>query len=459
VTEYDSFLKSKVSYVPNFGHKATPVNPLLFDFEQAIVEWAVLRGKAAIFADCGMGKTLMQLEWARQSGPNVLIVAPIAVAQQTIEEGKKIGVVPEFIDRPCDRDGVWITNYEKLKHFVGHQYDAIVLDESGILKSLDGKTRTMLLNEFTNIPRRLCCTATPAPNDISELANHAQFLGVMSRTQMLAQFFVHDSDESGDKGWRLKRHAEDIFWQWVSRWGLYIRKPSDLGFPDGKFILPDLNVSKLEVGTNWKPEGVLFHMGGGGLKARRSARKGTIDERVKTAATKILGSSKQWIVWCGLNQEGDMLEKALGDKCVQIAGKDSDEDKLSRELIWRSGKVQTLITKAKIFGWGMNWQCCHNMLFLGIGDSYEQYYQAIRRCWRFGQTREVNVLIVASSAEQDVVNNVNRKEIDAASMSENIVKHAEKSMKEAVCGIENNAKETYDPKVEMNLPQWEGWTK
>lgn len=449
--KYSDYLQSKRRQPPAFGHDPETIHPMLFPFQAEICRWAIRRGRAAIFADCGLGKTLMQLEWARQSGDRVLIMAPLAVAEQTIAEGEKIGLRVRKVERPDDEPGIQIANYEKLHHFIGYSFDAIVLDESGILKSLDGKTRTMLLREFTGIPRRLCCTATPAPNDLSELANHAEFLGVMSRVEMLASFFVHDSDQSGDGGWRLKGHAQDEFWKWVAKWSVYIRQPSDLGFDDGEFKLPRLTISQEMVQADWKPEGMLFNAGLGGIGDRRKARRETMQQRIERAATIIRASGDQWLVWCGLNDEGDGLEEALGDSCVQIAGCDTDEDKIAKEKRWRRGEVRTLITKAKIFGFGMNWQHCHKQLFLGIGDSYEQYYQSIRRCWRFGQKRDVEAVIVVSDAEQTVADNVRRKERDAAELAERIVEHVKDAMRSEVRGAESE-KKTYQPTKTMKLP-------
>jgi superfamily II DNA or RNA helicase len=426
---------------------------MLFDFQAAIVKWAIRRGRAAIFADCGLGKSLMQLEWARQSGDRVLIFAPIAVAEQTILEGKKIGVDVRKVARPDDGPGIQITNYEKIEHFVNAPFDAIVLDESGILKSLDGRTRTTLIQEFTNIPRRLCCTATPAPNDLTELANHAQFLGAMSRVEMLATFFVHDSDACGAAGWRLKGHAQDAFWRWVAKWATYVRMPSDLGFDDGDFKLPLLKIRQETVQSDWKPEGMLFAASLGGIGDRRRVRRATIDGRVDRAADVIANGEGQWLVWCGLNDEGDALEKELGDDCVQISGKDSDEEKIEKATRWRDGGVKTLITKLKIFGHGINWQHCYQELFLGLGDSWEQYYQGIRRCWRFGQKHPVDVVIVTSDAEQSVADNVRRKEDDAATMAEEIIKHAKGAMRSEIIGTDKQP-ETYEATKKMKLPDW-----
>lgn len=441
---YDEFIKSKEMKPVMFGHEPGTLSDVLYDFQKKITAWAIRRGRAAIFADCGLGKTLMQLEWARQSGERVLIVSPLAVSEQTINEARKLRMdVYKISDPPSKGEvGFFTTNYEKLHRFVGSEWDAIVLDESSILKSLDGKTRTMLIREFTGIQRRLCCTATPAPNDMAELANHSEFLGVMPRVEMLATYFVHDSDGAGAGSWRLKGHARDAFWRWLAKWAVYIRRPSDIDCEDGDFVLNDLNIKDEVVSTDWKPEGMLFAADLGGIGERRRARKNTLNARVERAAKIIRRSNHQWLVWCGLNAEGDELEAALGKECVQIAGCDKDEDKIEKESLWRSGLVRVMITKPSIFGWGMNWQHCQKMMFLGLGDSYEQYYQAIRRCWRFGQKEEVDVLIVVSEAEMGVADNVRSKERVAEQTANEVIQCSREAIMEEIGGGESK-KMTY----------------
>jgi len=421
---YNDFLVKKSATIEHIGKQIDSVHPVLFPFQADIVKWAVGLGRAAIFADCGLGKSLMQLEWARNYMGRVLIVAPIAVAQQTIREATKIDLVVTRVFEPaeCVGDtGIWITNYERVHKFVGAQFDAIVLDESSILKSIDGKTRTMLLDEFTKIPYRLCCTATPAPNDITELANHAEFLGVMSRVEMLATWFVHD--ESHGAGWRLKGWASDAMFKWMAQWCAFVRKPSDLGYDDGRFRLPELSVRDEHVECAWKPDGMLFAATIGGIGTRAKVRRSTMDARI-ARAIEIIDSKpgEQWLIWCGLNDESDAIRRAIGpDRCVEVSGSDSEEQKIERERAWRTGEVQCMISKPAIFGFGLNWQHCHNMMFLGIGDSYEAYYQAIRRCWRFGQNSPVDVRIVVSDVEGQIANNVKRKEQEAQKMADAVV--------------------------------------
>lgn len=421
VRDYSEFLSTKAPTVESIGIEPCDCHLKLFEWQSDIVKWALRRGRAAIFADCGMGKTLMQIEWARQIGRRVLILAPLAVADQTVEEADGLGVSIKYCASPVDEDGIWITNYQKLHHFIGARYDAIVLDESSILKSLDGKTRTMLLEKFTYIPYRLCCTATPAPNDLSELANHSEFLGAMKRVEMLATFFVHDSERSGSDGWRLKGHAKEKFWQWMAQWAVYLRRPSDMGFDDGSFQLPALRVRDEVVTVDVKPDGMLFAGLTDGIKGRAATRKLTIEDRVSRAVDVINKSNEQWLVWCQLNDEGRMMHKALNGQSVLIEGATSDEQKVENEHKWRNGQARVLISKPSMFGFGLNWQHCHNVLYLGMNDSFEQYYQSVRRCWRFGQKSDVNVVIVTSDAEAEIVDNINRKERQAAEMAESIV--------------------------------------
>lgn len=443
---YIAFLESKRYRSQDCGREPTEPHPSLYDFQRAITLWAIRRGRAAIFAGTGLGKTRMQVEWARQSGERVLIVAPIAVAEQTMVEAKQLGVTITKVARPSLADGIEITNYQKLHHFVGAPYDAIVLDESSIIKSVDGKTRNLLLEKFTDIPARLCCTATPAPNDIAEMANHAEFLGIMRRVEMLATFFVHDED-----GWRLKGHAADAFYRWMATWSVYVRQPSDLGFADGPFVLPPLSVEPEIITTDWRPEGMLIAAILGGIGGRSKARRGTLDARVARAA-ELLRGADQWLVWCGLNDEALILAKALGDECVNIEGKDEDEQKISKEQAWRSGKIRVLVTKAKIFGFGLNWQHCHSMLFLGLDDSWEGYFQAIRRCWRFGQQHPVTVKVVVSSAEVEILANIRKKEAQAMNTVDRVVEHMQDSQTAQVHGS-TKEEDAYQPEV----AEGDGW--
>lgn len=449
--EYTEFLQTKAPRVECVGIIPDSVNPMLFNWQSEIVQWALHRGRAALFEDCGLGKTFQQVEWARQiigkAGiDRVLIVAPLSVSTQTIDEAAKLNVEITYKAEPDESTGIWITNYQRIHKFVEVPLDGIVLDESSILKSLDGKTRTLLLDKFTSIPYRLCCTATPSPNDLTELANHAEFLGVMSRKEMLATFFVHDSEESGDQGWRLKRHGREDFWRWVAQWAVYVRRPSDLGHDDGDFILPPLNITQSIVNAEYFPTDSLFPAMAKGIQGRNEARRATMDHRVAEAARIIQASDEQWLVWHNLNDEGARLAKVLGKSAVIIEGKTTDEDRSARESRWRSGDAQTMITKPGMFGFGLNWQHCHNVLYLGLSDSFEQWYQSIRRCWRFGQGCPVNVIVVTSDAETEVVDNVRRKERIADELAAGIVAAMKDSQVENVTG-KHHRKESYAMKT------------
>lgn len=424
---YADLLAVKTRPVESVGHEPGSLHDGLFDYQEALVRWAVRRGRAAIFADTGLGKTRMQVEWAHEMGASCLIVAPLAVAEQTIAEAARIGREVTWAAEQPDEPGIYITNYEKLHRFKPEAWFAVVLDESSILKSLDGKTRTKLIKEWTAPKFRLCCTATPAPNDIAEIANHAEFLGIMPRREMLATFFVHD-----DSVWRLKGHAREAFFRWMATWGMFLRRPSDLGFSDEGFNLPALNISERRVVVDFEPDVVLFPAMAPGIQGRGIARRGSLAARVAETARMIQESPGQWLVWCGLNQEGTALAAALGDEAVNIEGADSAETKLAREQAWRTGEVRVLITKPRIFGFGMNWQHCHQMAFLGLGDSWEQYYQAIRRCWRFGQSESVRVEIVLSDAEGLVAQNVQRKEREAQAMAAEVIGFVAQAEREAL---------------------------
>lgn len=410
--DYAAFLEAKrhVPQIHGLELDSDAVSPMLFPFQQAIVRWAVRRGRAAVFASTGLGKTWMQLEWASLLPGPSLIISPLAVAEQTADIARQLGRPAHVIrdGAEVDPERINITNYERLHRFDPGQFGSVVLDESSILKAVDGKTRDKLIREWTAIPHRLCCTATPAPNDLNELANHAEFLGICTRREMLATYFVHD-----DAGWRIKGHARDAFYRWLATWAVYIRTPADLGFNLTGYDLPPLALSEERVAVEIGPtNGIMFPTLAKGVQGRHAARRGSLQARVERTVELIRSNDEQWLVWCGLNDEGRALKAALGDECVLIEGADSSESKVERERLWRSGGVRVLITKPSIFGWGLNWQHCHNMAFLGIGDSFESYFQAIRRCWRFGQTEPVRVHIVLSDAEAAVIENVRRKEAE-----------------------------------------------
>ena len=386
------------------------VMPYLFDFQEAIVDWAYEQERAAIFADCGLGKTPMQLAWLHKIGGVGLIMAPLAVAQQTRYEARKFGWECEYVrsGHEIDGEGLYITNYEMAEHFPAGQLDALVLDESSILKSWDGKTRTKLIEGYQEVAYRLCCTATPAPNDVTELGNHAEFLGVMARGEMLGSFFVHD-----DSDWKLKGWAREPFYEWLASWSMMFSHPAQLGFSDDGYNLPPLSVeavvTPIDLTTFAESTGRLFVTGLSGIEGRLAARRLSLEDRVSQAADIINSSNEQWVVWCGLNEESQRLVSAIPD-AVGVEGADQLGEKIRKIGRFLDKSARVLVTKVKIGGFGLNLQACHNVMFLGLSDSYEQYYQAIRRCYRFGQESPVRVVVVISEQERTVLDNVLAKE-------------------------------------------------
>jgi DNA modification methylase len=423
VSDYATFLERKGHIAPTLGPRdVDEPHPMLFPFQRDLVRWAVRKGRCALFADTGLGKTFMQIEWARLIGERTLIVAPLSVARQTAREAKKLGVTVTYT-RGELHDGISITNYEMVEHFDPADYGAVVLDESSILKALDGKTRRRLTEMFSKTPYRLACTATPAPNDISEIGNHSEFLGVMPHHEMLSAFFVHGSvDDNGKDGWRLKGHAEDAFYRWLASWGMAVRRPSDLGYEDDGFILPPLAIRAEFVATDYVPDGQLFFGGLKGVTDRAAVRRSTLATRVAKAAELVNASDEQWIVWHGLNDEGNALLAAIPG-AVLVEGSQTPEEKAERLESFQDGAFRVLVTKPSIAGFGMNFQNAAHMAFVGLSDSWESYYQSIRRCWRFGQKRPVEVAIVLSDAEAAIYENVMEKEREALRMQSRLIEH------------------------------------
>lgn len=454
--DYNDFVAHKfsVSQATGIGGDVD-INRMLFPFQRDIVRWALRRGRAAIFADCGMGKTPMQLEWARivhaVAGHDVIILAPLAVAAQTVAEGKKFDIAVNLCRKDEDvRPGINIANYEIMHKFNMARFGGVVLDESSILKSYSGKTRNQIIESFAQTPFRLACTATPAPNDHMELGNHSEFLGAMPRTEMLSMYFVHDGGDTSE--WRLKGHAENTFWEWVCSWGVMIGHPSDLGYEDAGFTLPELRIHEKVLATGKTTEGMLFAMPATTLTEQRSARRTTLVDRVRWVADLVNSSPGPWLVWCELNSEGDALTSAIRD-AVQIEGADSPETKEHRMVGFSNGEIRVLVTKASIAGFGMNWQHCHQMAFVGLSHSYEQFYQAVRRCWRFGQKHPVDVHVVTSDLETAVLGNVKRKEKDAQTMAKAMIGHMRETSMANVRGLRRE-RGKYTPSCEMALPEW-----
>lgn len=386
--EYKTFLKSKIIKDISSGFETnTKLSDDLFDYQKAVVRWALKKGKSAIFAECGLGKTIMQLEWARSvhehTKKDVLILAPLAVARQTVQEGKKFGIDVTYCRKQEDvKRGITITNYEMLHAFDLPSFVGVVLDESSILKSFTGKIRNEIIDGFQYTPYKLACTATPAPNDFMELGNHCEFLNVMSRTEMLSMFFINDASDT--KTWKLKGHAEDDFWRFIGSWAVMFRNPNDIGYEGDSFILPDINTEKIILPS--ESTDTLFAVPAETLSEVRVARKESLNDRCEETK-KIIAKNpdEQWIVWCNYNDESSLLAKEIPG-AVEVKGSDTIEHKEKSLIGFANKKVKILVSKPSIAGFGLNFQNCHNVVFCGLSFSYEQYYQAIRRVWRFGQT-------------------------------------------------------------------------
>jgi DNA modification methylase len=427
---YHEFLKSKRLVVKPSGFEPNGISEILFPFQKDIVRWACKKGKAAIFAGTGLGKTGMQLEWAHQvhqhTGADVLVLAPLAVAEQTAREGEKFEVVVHLCKTQADvKPGVNITNYEKLSHFDAGHFAGIVLDESSILKSFEGKVRTEIIEAFRDTPFKLACTATPAPNDHMELANHAEFLHVMSRPEMLATFFVHDGGSTSQ--WRLKGHAVKAFWEWVASWAVMMSMPSDLGYEDNGFKLPPMKIEQIVVDrTGYVVKEAQT------LQDRRRARTDSLDLRVQKAVDLVMSKpDESWLVWCDLNKESEALKKAIPGS-IEVKGADDPDYKTSSLTGFANGDIKILISKPSIAGFGMNFQVCHNQVFTGLSDSFEQYYQAVRRSWRFGQKEQVKVYVITSEKEGAVVKNIKRKERDFETMLHGMISATQEITKKNV---------------------------
>jgi superfamily II DNA or RNA helicase len=452
---YNDFLRTKLSRIEPSGIDVACDKYDLMPHQSDLVRFALRRGRAAIFADTGLGKTRIQLVWAdllrKHVGVDTLILAPLAVAQQTAEEGAAIGVHVTHARSDADvRSGINVTNYDRLHLFDPARFGAVVLDESSIIKHHTAKTLRQLIDAFIATPYKLCATATPAPNDWTELGTHAEFLGLRSRMEMLAEFFVHDGAET--QVWRLKGHAREVFWRWVANWGALVRSPADLGYDASAYDLPPLNVQQHVIEPRHAPQDGLFHTEAQTLMERRGARRNSIDDRVAECAAMVNADRQPWIVWCDLNAEDDALCAAIPD-AVSIRGADDADVKERRLHDFAHGRVRVLVTKPSIAGWGLNWQHCARVAFVGVTDSYEAYYQAVRRCWRFGQKRPVNVHVFASATEGAVVANLQRKELAAKAMAESLSAETLASVRDEVLGVARESNK-YAPAQLVGVPAW-----
>lgn len=420
MSAYAEFLAAKGSVARPTGRQVNDaeVNPFLHPWQRRIVAWAVERGRAALWEDTGLGKTVQEIEFARLSGTRSLVIAPLAVCQQTIREAAKLGVAAAYARSDADAagPGIWVTNYEMAGRFDPAGLDAVVLDEASILKQSDGKTRTMLIRHFAAVPSRLTATATPAPNDMEELTGQAEFLGVATRAEMLAAYFVHDDD-----GWRLKGHAREPMFRWMASWAVALSRPSDIGGSDDGYILPGLDILPHLLPVDVVPEGQLFATDLGGVSGRAQIRKATMESRCDLAAKLVADESREpWLLWCGLNDEASQLTARIPG-AVNVHGSMSPEEKAAHLLAFSDGEIRVLVTKPKLAQFGMNWQHCARMAFVGLSDSYEAYYQSIRRCYRYGQPRRVHAHIVLSEVEGRIAGNVARKQKHAAEITRELV--------------------------------------
>lgn len=436
--DYEKFLENKKQLSGNFGFGPLYLPDFLFDFQKYLVTWALKKGRSAIFADCGLGKTPMALVWAenivRKTNGNVLILTPLAVSYQFITEGEKFG-----IEVKKSRDGkpngkITVINYQQLEKFNADDFAGVVCDESSILKNFKGEIKNQITQFMKKLKYRLLCTATAAPNDFIELGTSSESLGELGYTDMLNKFFKNQLNTSGQNRnfgntmkWLIKEHAKSDFWRWVCSWSRAVRKPSDIGFSDENYKLPELIETEIQVENHKKREDVLFETEAVGLKEQREVVRITINDRCQKVADIVNNSNDFFLVWCNLNEEGKLLNKLIPDS-IEVSGSDTDENKEKKLLLFSKKKVRVLITKPKIAGFGLNFQHCNNITFF-LTHSFEQYYQGVRRCWRFGQTKNVNVYIITTIGEQGILSNLQRKQKQADEMFVSLVENMNNILK------------------------------
>lgn len=468
MSSYDDFLTRKAIVAPPSGFEpASPWPDAIKMFQKDIATWSCRRGRSAVFAGTGLGKTIEEMSWGRQvcghTGGQVLLFAPLAVAEQIVQvEAPKFGFAGEVsyaADEGDIKTAITVTNYERREKFDLSQFAGIALDESGCIKDHDSRTRLELTEACRETPYLLCASATPAPNDYTELGQHAEFLGVMSAKEMLATFFVHEGSMRANKAietdWRLKRHAEQDFWRWLASWAVMIRHPRDLGYEEPGYDLPPLHIEQVTVAVEHRPEetGMLFAAPAQTLQERLGARRESIAERVAAAAALVAAEpNEQWLIWCGLNDEAAALAKAIPG-AVNVQGSDSVDFKVRNLLGFTHGEPFNLVSKSSIAGRGMNYQHCARQIFCGLNDSFEQLFQAIRRTWRFGQTREVKCYLIASEREGAVVANLKRKEAQYERMAEAMAGHMKDLCKQQIRSA-GRTTTPYNPTVRMRLPKW-----
>lgn len=454
---YQNFIKNKLVLHEPVGFSPSALPESLFDFQSAIVNWAVRRGRAAIFSDTGTGKSLMQLSWAdqiaRHTGKPVLILTPLCVAQQTVREANRngiSGVCYKRVNEPDNDTRIIVTNYEMMDKFDDLVVGGVVIDESSILKSFEGKVRNQIIDRFASVDYRLACTATPAPNDQMEIGNQAEFLGIMSRTEMLAQFFTHDGGDTSK--WRLKGHGKTKFWEWMASWAVCMKTPADLGFDGSRFLLPPISMNQHVVESEYKPDDQLFNVIAETLNDRRAAKRSSLKDRVRYAADLVNSDDDFWIVWCHLNDESTELTKSIHG-AVEVTGSLPFNEKESRIMGFVNKETRIIVSKPSMMGLGLNLHHCNKMVFVGLDDSYETYYQAIRRCYRFGQTRPVEVHIISSEGEGAILKNIERKGQQAEEMSAQMVVHMKEFTEKEIIGCHREIND-----YTTDVVRGDGWT-
>ena len=458
--DYQDYIKTREMTPISSGFEPSESHypDAIFDHQRAIVSWACRRGRAGVFMDTGLGKTITQLTWAdqvvRHTGGCVLVLAPLAVAHQTVREADKFGIDAALAesDQDVGESGIYVTNYEKLHKFAPGVFAGVVLDESSILKGMMGRVRAHITEFFSDTPYRLSCTATPSPNDFMELGTQSEFLGVMRQVEMLSTFFIHDTS-GGTGNWRLKGHGKGRFWEWLSTRCVFLRSPADIGFDASGYDLPPIEMHEHVINTP-PPPGSLIAEPAQTLKERNDARRNTVEERCRLAADIVNALDEPCAVWCNLNAESELLAKLI-DGAVEVTGSNTPEHKSKSMLDFADGKVKALISKPRIAGFGMNFQGSRHCVFVGLSDSWESYYQAIRRQWRFGQQRTVHCHIVSADTEGAVVDNIRRKDEQHAELSAAMMDQMRDFMKKEVFGAKIE-KTDYSPKITMELPEWLG---
>lgn len=450
---YSDFLANKATIDPNTGLiDIPPLNPMLYEHQKDMVTWALRRGRAALFADCGIGKGPMQMEWADKQPHECIIAAPLAVAHQFVREAAKFGIDLAYAkDQSQVTKRITVTNYERLENFHVEQFGAVALDESSILKNSSGAYCSWMIEAFKNTPFRLCSSATPAPNDVMELGTQAEFLGVMTRGEMLAMYFTHDGGDTSK--WRVKGHAQAAFWSWMASWAVMIRKPSDLGYSDEGFVLPPLTMHEHCVKVDAPSNGFLFAVEAQTLQDRQSARRDSIGDRVKACADLVNSTDRPFLVWCNLNAESESLAAAIPE-AIEVKGSDTDDHKEKAIVGFMEGKYRVMVSKPRIAGLGLNLQHCSDMAFVGLSDSYEQLYQSIRRCWRFGQLNPVDVHVITAETEGAVVSNIKRKEREAEDTYNSMIEHMKDLNAAALHGGSTRNKTDYAPRMSLSIPNW-----